>query len=562
MTSVPTAGPAPAVPRTQMFDVAILGSGIAGSMLGAILARHGARVLLVDASAHPKFAVGESTIPYTLVTLRTIAERYDVPEIKTLATFTNCNKVIGPQFGVKKHFGFLLHHEGEPQDPREVNQFDTPGLLHEASHMYRQATDAYLFNVAVRYGCVPRQNFRVADVDFDDAGATISSSEGEQFRARYVVDASGFRSPLAEKFGLRENPCRFKHHSRSLWNHMVKVPRTDALFNHGPQDTPPVPWYEGTVHHMFDRGWFWVIGFDNHPSSRNPLCSVGLTLDPRKYPKDQSLTPQEEFEKIAARFPDVERQYAGARPVREWVSTDRLQYSSSQTIGDRWCLLSHAAGFLDPLFSRGLSNTAEAINALAWRLIAAVKDDDFSMARFEYVNRLQQGLFDYNDELVNAAFISWTDYDLWTAVFRIWAWGSNAGTFYLQNALTRFLRDGRDEHFRAQEEVPHLGLYWPAHDGYKKLFDEMVAQLDAYEAGIVTARQAADSLYDLLEHADFVPKHFGFADRDRRFLHPTPNVLRKTIQWALREADPAVRDLMLSTGKEAIKYKLRGRRIF
>lgn len=562
MSSAPTTGTDPAAPHTRTYDVAILGSGIAGSMLGAILARHGARVLLVDAATHPKFAIGESTIPYTLVTLRTIAERYDVPEIKTLATFTNCTKVIGPQFGVKKHFGFLLHHEGEPQDPREVNQFDTPGLLHEASHMYRQATDAYLFHAAVKYGCVPKQNFRVTDVEFDDAGVTISGGNDEQYRARYVVDASGFRSPLAEKLSLRENPCRMKHHSRSLWNHMVKVPRTDALFDHPPADTPPVPWYEGTVHHMFDRGWFWVIGFDNHPASRNPLCSVGLTLDERKYPKDPSLTPQQEFDRMAARYPDIARQYAGATPVREWVSTDRLQYSSKQTIGDRWCLLSHAAGFVDPLFSRGLSNTAEAINALAWRLIAAVRDDDFSQERFEYVDRLQQGLFDYNDQLVNAAFISFNHYDLWTAVFRTWAWGSNAGTFFLQEALTKYLRDGRDEHFRAQEDVPHLGLYWPSHDGYKKLFDEMIAQTDAYEEGLVTGKQAADSLYDILVHADFVPKHFGFADRDRRFLHPTPNVLRKTVRWAMREADPDVRRLMIGTGKEAVKKKLTGRRIF
>src|SRR5262245_54152336 len=116
------------------YDIAILGSGIAGSMLGAILARNGASVLLVDADSHPKFAIGESTIPYTLVTIRTIADRYRVPEINTLATFTDCTKDIGPSFGVKKHFAFLMHHEGMAQHPAETNQFNTPSLLHEASH--------------------------------------------------------------------------------------------------------------------------------------------------------------------------------------------------------------------------------------------------------------------------------------------------------------------------------------------------------------------------------------------------------------------------------------------
>ncbi|WP_433889043.1 NAD(P)/FAD-dependent oxidoreductase [Streptomyces sp. CA-111067] len=545
------------------YDVAILGSGIAGSMLGAILAQGGASVLLIDADSHPKFAIGESTIPYTLVTLRTIAERYNVPEIKTLATFTNCSKIIGPSFGVKKHFAFMLHHEGRGQDPKETNQFSTPGLLHEASHLYRQDTDAYLFHAAVHYGCDARQNFRVADVDFDDAGATLTGTNGEEYRARYVVDASGFRSPLAAKFDLREEPSRFKHHSRSLWTHMTGVTPTDDLFKgRAKADVPPVPWYEGTVHHMIPRGWFWTIGFDNHPSSRNPLCSVGLTLDERKYPKDRSLTPAEEFAAIAERYPDIARQYAGAVPARGWTSTERLQYSSKRTVGDRWCLLSHAAGFIDPLFSRGLSNTAEAINALAWRLLRAFKDDDFSAERFDFVDRLQQGLLDYNDELVNAAYISFEDYDLWSAVFRIWAWGSNAGTFRLQEALTRFLKDGREDHFLDLEEASNLGFYWPDHAGYRKLFDEMVAKTDAYEAGQISAGQAADDLYDSLREADFVPKHFGFAERDQRFLNPTPKTLFKTVRWARKEADPVVRQLMVNSFGEAVRHKVRGRRIF
>src|SRR5207248_2864855 len=251
------------------------------------------------------------------------------------------------------------------------------------------------------------------------------------------------------------------------------------------------------------------IAFDNHKRSRNPLCSVGLTLDPRRYPKDPDIAPADEFAAVAAQYPDIARQYAGARPVREWVSTDRLQYSSSRVVGDRWCLLAHAAGFIDPLFSRGLSNTAETVNALSWRLLRAIRDDDFSAERFEYIERQQQGLLNYNDELVNSAFISFSDYDLWTAVFRIWAWGSNAGTFRLQQGLSKFGKDGRDSHFRDLEEAPNLGFYWPDHDGYAKLFNEMVAKCAAFESGLISAQQAADDLYALLADADFVPKHFG-----------------------------------------------------
>lgn len=545
------------------YDVAILGSGIAGSILGAILARHGTRVLLIDAGSHPRFAIGESTIPFTLVTLRMLAERYDVPEISALASFTDTTRTIGPRFGVKRHFGFLLHHEGIPQNPREVNEFNTPPrILHEAAHLFRQDVDAYIFHTAIRYGCHARQNFFVTDIDFDGSGVTLSGKNGE-YRARYLVDASGFRSPLAEKLDLREDPCRFKHHSRSIWNHMVNVTPTDQLFDHLPDDQrPPVPWYEGTVHHMFERGWAWVIAFNNNKWSKNPLCSVGMTVDPRRYPKVDGMSPEEDFYRLAKPFPDIARQFEGAQAAREWTSTGRLQYSSKRTAGDRWFLLSHAAGFLDPLFSRGLSNTTEALNVLAWRLLQATRDDDFSAERFEYPDRLQQGLFDHNDVLVNSAFISWCDYDLWSAVFRIWGWGANAGVYRLQEALTNFRRDGKDEHFRALEDVPYLGLYWPDHDGFAALHETMVKQCEAVEAGATSASDAADLLYDQLMEANFVPKHLGFAERDVRFVNPTPKKLFKVVRWAATEGDPAVRRLVVGNAREAIKSRLRGSKLF
>lgn len=546
----------------QTYDVAILGSGIAGSMLAAILARHGVRTLLVDAATHPRFAVGESTIPYTLVALRTLAARYDVPEINTITTLENCTKMIAPTFGAKAHFGFLNHHEGRPQDPREVNQFNTPKLLHEAHHLFRQDCDAYLFHAAIKRGAVPRQGWRVAEIDLRPDGVTLVGGDDSVVHARYLVDASGVRSPLADKLGLRETPSRFKHHSRSLWTHVKHMTPTDDLFHRSAADTPPKKWYTGTVHHTFERGWFWVIGFDNTPLSRSGLCSIGLTLDPRRYPKEAGLDPAEDFAGHAARFPDVERQYRGTVAVREWTSTERLQWSSTRTVGDRWCLLGHAAGFVDPLFSFGLANTCDGINALAWRLLAAVEDDDFSAQRFAYVDELQQAALDANDALVNSAFISWTDHDLWSAVFRIWAWGSNAGTYRLREALTKFQRDGDERHFLGLENPQHIGLPWPDHAGYAGLFDEMVRRTAAVEAGEQPSRDAADALFERLVGADFVPQPFGFSDRHRRFINPTPKTLLKTALWAARDADPVVRRLMVGNGREAVKHVLRGERIF
>ena len=256
-------------------DVAILGSGLAGSALAAVLARGGARVMLIDAGTHPRFAVGESTIPYTSMLMRLISERYDVPEIKQLTTFENVQANISPSSGIKRNFGFLYHREGQRQRYDEAHQFPIPRITHIENHFFRQDVDAWMMHVAVGYGVELKPRTKIADVDFDDDGVTLTDERGSTYRARYVVDASGFRSPLATKLGLRDEPTRLRHHSRSLFTHMVDVTpyeQTVPRVSHG----APTKWSQGTLHHLFEGGWIWVIPFNNHPRATNPLVSVGL----------------------------------------------------------------------------------------------------------------------------------------------------------------------------------------------------------------------------------------------------------------------------------------------
>ena len=41
----------------------VIGAGFSGSLLSAILARHGKQVTLIDRGEHPRFAIGESSTP-------------------------------------------------------------------------------------------------------------------------------------------------------------------------------------------------------------------------------------------------------------------------------------------------------------------------------------------------------------------------------------------------------------------------------------------------------------------------------------------------------------------
>jgi len=520
---------------TERHDVAILGAGIAGSILASVLARNGAKVLLLDAGSHPRFAIGESTIPYTSVLLKVVAARYGVPEIAHLSSFDSVRKNVTGACGVKRNFGFVYQREGQAQRPDEVNQFVIPKMLHTENHFFRQDIDAYMTYTAARYGAVVRQNTRIEEIDIDGSGVTLNAAGGEKFLARYVVDASGHRSPVAERFGLRETPTRFRHHSRSLFTHMVNVTPYDKVMRTPEAYGNPSPWHQGTLHHVFDGGWLWVIPFDNTKDGTNPLVSVGLTLDPRRHPRPDG-PPQQEFDDFLRRFPDIAPQFRDARPVREWVSTGRLQYSATGTVGDRYCVTAHAAGFIDALYSRGMTNTLEVVNVLAHRLLDAVRDDDFSRERFALVEQLEQRLLDANDDLVHSSFTAFRDYDLWNAVFRVWAISTVLGTFGLQTAYDRLRRFGDVQPLLELENAKYLGSPFPTHDATNELLRASTSISDQVEDGTLEPREASQRIFDLLGEADFLPPPLQLARPENHFFHATPPRMARTAAWARTKA--------------------------
>ncbi|MFE6165480.1 NAD(P)/FAD-dependent oxidoreductase [Streptomyces sp. NPDC056486] len=538
--------PRPPSGMPRRHDVIILGSGIAGSTLGAILAKQGVSVLLVDGGTHPRFAVGESTTLYTLKVFRLLARRYGVPELEPLTSYEGCRDEIAPTSGTKRHFGFIRHEEGKEPDPAEFLQFSPPSKVLQTSHLFRQDTDAYLFHTAIRYGCEARQAFAVDEVELDDDHVTVVGANGERLEGRYLVDASGFRSPLARQLALRRPPEAVKHHSRSMFTHMIGVRPTDECLRVGPEDAPPIPWVEGTMHHLFERGWFWSIPFNNGPGSKNPLVSVGLTLDERLYPKADDLSPEEEFRQFAARFPAVERLFTDARTVRPWVSAGRIQYASERTVGHRWCLMSHAAGFIDPLYSRGLTNTGEVVNSLAWRLLDALADDDFDEERFRYVDELQQGLIRYNDELVNCSFVAFSEHSLWNAVYRVWCAAEVPINLRFDRFTERYMESGDEGVLRAMEKAAYPGLPVPGSHGYKALFDEMVRLCEAVDRGGLAAADAGRQLMSTVTNSPVVLDHVGLRDPACRFVYPKPEDLRRMANWLRHEGPDELR--YLTTG--------------
>jgi len=64
----------------EKFDVIILGSGLAGSILATILAKQGLRILSIDKSSHSRFAIGEAMTPDTDLIMSILSYKFSIPE--------------------------------------------------------------------------------------------------------------------------------------------------------------------------------------------------------------------------------------------------------------------------------------------------------------------------------------------------------------------------------------------------------------------------------------------------------------------------------------------------
>jgi len=304
------------------YDVAIIGTGIGGSLLGSILVKHGLKVILFESGAHPKFSIGESQIIETSEILRGLAEVFAMPEIENYSS-EKFFPIIGFSHGVKRHFSYLYHRENKDQDPHEVLQAVIPKepYGHEL-HVYRQDSDSSYLFLAIQLGAKILQNTAIHDVAFSTDGVTVVTKNAGSYYADYVVDAGGYRSVLATKLLLRD--FSLKTHSRSIFTHMVNLPSYHSTGLPRKAFRIPFSLAEGTLHHLFKGGWMWIIPFNNHPASTNPLCSVGLMLDTRLYPRNSKVSAEEEFYAFIKKYPGVEKQIRSARSVRKKITKHRL----------------------------------------------------------------------------------------------------------------------------------------------------------------------------------------------------------------------------------------------
>lgn len=215
----------------EKYDVIIIGTGIAGTILGTILSRNQMNVLLIDRDQHPKFAIGESTIPQSSAMMKILAIQYDVPELYYLSSFQNIITYVSRNCGMKRNFGFVYHGEDIDYTSKRCYQLGAlrDGELKTATeaptetHFYRQDVDAFMLYLAIHYGCKVYQNTFVNKLDIDNHGVTIETNKGNLIKSKYIIDGTGYSSFIAKHYNTRVSPSHFKTNSRTIYTHMVDV---------------------------------------------------------------------------------------------------------------------------------------------------------------------------------------------------------------------------------------------------------------------------------------------------------------------------------------------------
>lgn len=435
--------------QTLETDVVILGSGLAGSVTALCLVRQGLRVMILEKETHPRFALGESTTTPSSLWLKVLAERFNAPELHNITTGEGIRRHVAPTSGVKTNFGFLYHVKGaetmtrawQAVIPQAELSPDDLGLPPSSEmHFFRQDIDAYLWFTALGAGVVGRPGTDVAKLSFDGDGATIETSAGETIRCAFVIDASGNRSVVATKFALRDEPPRMRTNSRAIFTHMVGVIPYEEV-DRGPK--PLAPWNQGTLHHFFDGGWIWVIPFGNYPGSQNKLCSVGLSYDNRRFPRDPKIRPEEEWSRFLDEYPAIRRQFKDAVSVRPWVATGRLQYTSSKCVGDRYWLTAHAAGAVDALYSFGNINIFQSIATGVRLVLEAFQKNTFHEQHFQPLQRLTDNLHRFQDRIVYGSYVGMRSPALLELWFTIWGLTDGARVREVLKPIVRYARTNR-----------------------------------------------------------------------------------------------------------------------
>jgi flavin-dependent dehydrogenase len=299
-----------------MLDVLIVGAGPAGAVAGAILARAGARVCIVDRATFPRDKLcGDTVNPGTLARLRLLDLASGIDE-RSL-------RVDGMQ---------VTGEGGETIEGRYPD-----GLSGRA--LTRRDLDWLLLEQAMAAGCQFEASVAVHRAIVDGqapvvSGAVVGAGRHESpMRARVTIAADGRHSTIAFGLGLARHPPRPRRWAIGAYFEYF-LPGTVGRLTFGEMHVR--------------RGHY--IGVAPVPGGLTNVCLVKPS-----FPGDATLRdPASALTRALAGDPLLRDRAAGARMVASPIVLGPLAVDVRDAAIDGLLLAGDAAGFIDPMTGDGL----------------------------------------------------------------------------------------------------------------------------------------------------------------------------------------------------------------
>jgi tetracycline 7-halogenase / FADH2 O2-dependent halogenase len=404
----------------QSCEVAIVGSGFAGSLLARVLTTVGYDVALLERGTHPRFAIGESSTPLANLSLERIGTRYGMVDCYNLAAHGRW-VAHHPELrrGLKRGFTYYRHHPSQPFANRGL---DSERLLVAASphdslsdsHWLRADVDHHFVKEAVAAGVDYRDRVDLSGAEFErDSVRLRGNRSGAPFElnARFVVDASGPRGFLARQLSIPSGLEKTETRAGIVFSHFDGVRLMDDVAPGMAKGPYPDDW--AAVHHIIDEGWMYSLRFDDG------VTSAGFMLTPRgasSLKHGDGCDPEALWRELLDRYPTLASAFAEAKPLMPIAFRSAIQHRLTRATGERWALMPHAYAFVDPLFSTGIAWALRAVERLGLSFESAKRDrrvpDPDTLARYDAALSAEA---DQIDLLVVGAYEAMAHFDLFAA---------------------------------------------------------------------------------------------------------------------------------------------------
>jgi flavin-dependent dehydrogenase len=361
----------------EQLDVVVIGAGPAGSATALRLARRDISILLID-RAQVRPCIGETLAPAIQTTLHSLG-------------LWQC-------FGAQNHSpSFGLHVRWGSDAP-----FENDSILNPHGHGWhidRAGFDAMLIGAARSAGArvLAPATLQALTSNLDGSWRVVSNGEAgktREYRARFVVDASGRSTVLARRLGGGRLVC----------DRMVGLAASYAPQARGARREPPLG--QRTLIEAAENGW-WYSALQ--PDGRvivvfmtdADLGARGVHRDPRCWSRALANTA------------DIRGRVEAYRMVTSPVAIPAFSCCRSNVAGSGWLAVGDAATSFDPLAGQGISHALKSAQRAARAIERNLAGDSDALQEYERTTlrefdsylRIRRNHYDREQR--------WPDHDFW-----------------------------------------------------------------------------------------------------------------------------------------------------